>query len=194
MQSRDSTHRRTTEVKKSRDAVFQGAWGRRARATLTVPPRCSTAHAQTTRVPVTWVSTREKATPPASSVRTNFSFLLRQLFLNFEQLILETFLVCSEVFLIALWPPTRAPVALCEVSDFRSSSGGKVPWPVSHPDDRFMDKVTFDSAGIIGDACKVEADCAMAVDNSTCDATTETCRCEEAFMPNENGTFCLVRE
>ena len=49
-------------------------------------------------------------------------------------------------------------------------------------------------SGIIGDNCTYHDDCRLAVDNSTCDDVTKTCVCEEAYLSNENGTFCLVRE
>ena len=47
-------------------------------------------------------------------------------------------------------------------------------------------------SGIIGDGCVSHADCSVAVENSTCDDVTKSCLCEEAYMPNENGTFCLI--
>ena len=50
------------------------------------------------------------------------------------------------------------------------------------------------TSGTIGDNCTYHDDCRLAVDNSTCDDVTKTCVCEEAYLSNENGTFCVVRE
>ena len=50
------------------------------------------------------------------------------------------------------------------------------------------------TSGTIGDNCTYHDDCRLAVDNSTCDDVTKTCVCEEAYLSNENGTFCIVRE
>ena len=50
------------------------------------------------------------------------------------------------------------------------------------------------TSGTIGDNCAFHDDCRLAVDNSTCDDVTKTCVCKEAYLSNENGTFCIVRE